>query len=1080
MALPVGEDNWLAYLEESVKNATDLEKRVDTVERHEAATKAEPGSLRIWLAKCNYFWSLWATCHSPDCSWPEDELLMGREAFSFGTALDLWQTAYEAIKYRLNDSHLLWDRWISLEMEQFDKTRTNEGIKRLTHLFRDRLVVPHLTWDDTSQRFSSFLNEYNRDAYEEQMKDVTQQAQEAKRLIAARDPFELKLRKAEREGKLDEYKAIMLEYLDWEMLQSKRNNDNPDSALDLCRGLYARALTGVFAADESVWHEYIVYLSSSHSDLHASQNLLSILARAVKHCPWSGTMWNRYILCAEEARLEFSQIADIKHAATSDNQLYKDGMESLIEMYVAWCSFLRRRAIADNADQESIDIADVGLTAALEDVEVVGKRLYGNEFQGDPKFRLEKIYIQYLTEKKNAVDQARQLWKKLAGVQAHADSYDFWFRYYMWEMLVFSSAPPVNRSPTPSPATLSFRVPTLATAVLSRAVNRRTIDWPEKVLEVYRQHCNDYELPASIRQADDSAHKVEKRVRKRREQEEAEKNAAYAAYYGAQQPDSAVDANDSVNGSKRKRDQEAEATEDEASETKRQKNEATAAADAAGAKRDRENTTVLVTNLPLELTQTKLRQYFKEYGHINNITAFVKDEKSKTCTALIEFASVEEAQSALLRDGKYLGETQISVVPGSDLTVYVANFPPSADDSFLRNLFDDCGEILSIRWPSLRVNTRRRFCYISFRDKEASAKAVAKEGTLLEEKFRLLAKYSDPGRRKNREGAVAEGREVHVTNLDRSASEADLRAVFGKYGNVTRVNIPQNLAGKSRGFAFLDYETKEQAQAAANEMNNAKFRSEILTVEVSKDSKVKATARSGNTVRSSASPAPSSARDQEGDEAMGDAASESKPSREEIAGRTIALMGLPDTVNDARVRALVDPLGEVIKMVLQPSHGGAQIEFVNSATAGKAALKLDGMSFEGSQLRTGSVEELRNAKPSTGLSNDLRSSSSKPKSGLMPQPAIRRPTTGKTGPKRGLGFVPRKAAVPAAGANDQAAKAVGTGAASEPNGKTTTPKSNADFKALFLAGKEGSAAKTVQDASEKKIAKKEEAGENGV
>ena len=258
---------------------------------------------------------------------------------------------------------------------------------------------------------------------------------------------------------------------------------------------------------------------------------------------------------------------------------------------------------------------------------------------------------------------------------------------------------------------------------------------------------------------------------------------------------------------------------------------------------------------------------------------------------------------------------------------------------------------------------------------------------------------------------------------------------------MTRVNIPQNLGGKNRGFAFIDFETKEQAEKAAEEMNNTKFRSQVLTVETSKESKVKATARSYNPGRSSESPAPSTSRDQEGDQVMGDAAP-GKPSHEDITARTIALMNLPDTVNDARVRALVDPLGEVVKMTLQPAHGGAKIEFVDASAAGKAALKLDGMEFEGRKLRTGPAAELRNAKADNKPLQGQKSAGNKP--AFMPQQTIRRPMIGKAGPKRGLGFAPKKPSADAAARDDDK---------SGSNGQST-PKSNADFKVMFLAGKQ--------------------------
>ncbi|KAM0248258.1 hypothetical protein ACHAQJ_009524 [Trichoderma viride] len=1042
MANPVGEDSWLAYLDETIRNASDLEKRVNVVESFKRAVGAEPGSLRIWLAYCNYFWSLWADSQSDAAGWPEEEQMMGRELFSFGSALDLWQQGYEAIKYRISDSHLLWNRWISLEMELLEKTKTPEGVKRITHLYRDRLITPHLTWDDTSQMYSTFLSEYNRAVWEESMKDVTTLSQDAKRLMAERDSFELKLQQASRTDDAEAQKRAMIEYLEWEISQADGKRDNADINFNLCCGLYARALTGIFASDESIWHEHIVFLSSSYTNEEAPEFLLTALRRAVQHCPWSGRLWNRLILCAEEAKLHFSEVESIKHAATSENQLYKNGMESMIEMYVAWCGFLKRNAMDASATDEAVDVADVGLGAALEDVEVVGKRLYGKEFQGDPKFRLERIYIQYLTEKKEAVDEARLQWNKLAKAQVYADSHDFWLRYYMWEMLIFSSTNTLD-SPPPSSVGVNFRVPVLATAVLQRAVDRPTIDWPEKVLEVYMQHCNDYEPSHSVRRAADAVQKVEKSIAKRRTLEEEEKAAAYAAYYSTQ---TAADHDETMSGvaspgqPKRKREDAVESQE-HVSTNKRQKSDHELREAQSGLRRDRENTSVIVKNLPAEVTQTKLRQYFKEYGHINNITAFVREKDGQSTTALIEFSVPDEAQSALLRDGKFFGQSQITVQSGHDLTIYVANYPPTADENYIRQLFQDCGDILSIRWPSLKVNTHRRFCYVSFHDNEASARAVAKEGTLLNGKYKLLAKYSDPNRKKNREGAVAEGREVHVSGLSPSTTEEQIREVFSKYGTITRINVPRNMSGKGRGFAFVDFETKDEAEKAAVELNKTKFFNQILDVEISKPSNVKPAAHSMSHDR--ASPAPQVSDDVEGGKAIN-----SSTAAVDITTRTIALMGLADTVNDARVRALVEPFGPIVKLVLQPGHGGAKIEFADSSAAGKASLQLSNKEFEGRKLRVGSVDDLRHAKAERVEDRIVpRSQSSakkdKPAGGIeksfIPSSIIRRPTLGRPGPKRGLGF-PAPRILPVSHA--------------KPENENTKPaaKSNADFKELFLKG----------------------------
>ncbi|OAR02588.1 hypothetical protein LLEC1_00326 [Akanthomyces lecanii] len=1047
MASPVGEGNWLSYLEEAARHATDLEQSVNLVELYKSAVGAEPGSLKIWLAYCQYFSSLRIASASAESSWSDEEKDIGQEIFSFEAELELWQVGYDSIKFRLSDSHLLWDKKIAVEKDVLATTKQPETIQKIANEYKLRLTTPHLTWDETSQAFSSFLSEHYQSAWESSMQEVTLSAQKTKAIITARDPFETRLSQSIRQGELDSQQRIMLEYLEWETTQSWKDLDNPQLAADICSALHDRALTGTFAFDEAVWYGYISFLSA-RPQLHPPGKLVDAARRAVRHCPSSGRLWARYILCAEESNFPFENVESIKNSAIEQEQLGSSGMDNMIEMYQSWCGYVKRSAMRASGRDEIVEMADVAIKACIEDVRAKGKKSCGKDFQGDPKLRLERIYVQFLTEVKDAVPQARALWKKLANVKLYSDMYDFWTRYYIWEMSVFWSELQQNQGPSSIP---SDRIPSLATEVLHKASLRRTIDWPEKVLELYLQHCNDYESPEALRKCLYSVYRGERAVKRRREREEREQAAVYAAYYSSAAPEAQAAATDDPQSlNKRKHDSLMNDEESTQVSTKRQKSKQddveTKSTISQPAKRDRENSTVIILNLPPDTTQSKVRQYFKDYGHVKNFTAFVKEENGKSITALLEFTSSSEAESALLRNQKYFGEHQLYVGPGHDLTVYVANYPPAADEKYIRALFQDCGEILSIRWPSLKVNAHRRFCYVSFRDQVAAAKAVEKEGKLLEDKYRLLSKFSDPGHKKDREGAVAEGREVHVANLDSDVVETDIRNVFAKYGNVTRVNIPQGFSGKPRGFCFLDFQTKEQAEKAVSELNNTKFRHQILQVSVSRMSKVKTTAKTTTTATMVG----------DGDFSMETSAANKKnnaATAEDISARTIALLGLPDTVNDARVQKLVQPFGSVVRLVMQPMHGGAIIEFRDAASAGKAALQLNSMDYEGYQLRTGSPDELRLAKAERGDGQ----SAAKPKdkqiarggnengksarsSGLMLAPsAIRRPMAARPGPKRGLGFTPREAA---AGSTEVNSK--------DPS--TTRPKkSNADFRAMFLA-----------------------------
>lgn len=1036
MAEPVGENAWLDLVDEASRTAGNIEQRIEVMELYKRATTAEPWSKKLWLANCEWIWSLYTDCQNGDAGWPEDEQLMGQGVFTRETALEVWQEGYRAVKYRLNDSHELWNRWMSIELERLVPDRSN--IDRVRTLFLERLQIPHAAWEASFQMYSNFVTKYDPPAvYEEAMVSSRALGSAARELYEAREIHEMSLQKVS--GDSEALSMAMKNYIGWELGQAAKKTKRgvPSSPLILCAALFERAFTSTaLSLDPVTWEDYILFLSGVSTNVPHTllptqlPGVLQVIQRATNHCPWSGKIWARYLLHAESEHQPFGIMEQIKHAATNARALDRDGMDSVIEVYIAWSGYLKRMTMTAGATDEHIDVAEMGLPTAMEDVQQWGQRRYGErEWKGDPSFRIERIFVQYLTQR-GSFEEARNIWRGL--VRTHGDSYEFWAQYYLWEMTVRVSTAP----------------PSLATSVLIQAINRRTLDWPEKMMEVYVSHCENYEEVESLLKALATVHHVSKGVAKRRARE--------AAIYAQQQSEVQAEAvaTDESPSSATKRKRETDSTEPDGNTNKKVKNEDKDALREQHLKRDRENTTVLVSGLPDGITQTKVRQYFKDYGHINNITS--KPEANDLSTAaLIEFRTPEEAQSALLRDGKYFADKQIKVIPGTGLTIYVTNYPPTADDQYLRKLFKDCGEIFSIRWPSLKFNTHRRFCYISFRTPEAATAATQLDGQQLGGIYKLVAKYSDPGQKKDRQGAMEEGRELHISGLDRTLTEKDLREVFIKYGKVETVRILKNMAGQSKGAGFVVFETKEQAIAAL-EMDKTKLKASVLVVELSTGKNFKPTATITGK-GSSASPGP----DADGDSVMSSSPApegypnthaQHGPSRTEITNRTITIMNIPDTVNGERVRALAEAHGEIVKLTLRPDHQGAIIEYVDAASAGRASLALENHEIApGRKLRTGGLKDLFAEKDE--IRTD-RIQVGQGKKGSNPNPfiqasaPIRRPGAGGRGglgQKRGLGYSAPKVAGKIAGSSAD----TGENGHGEENKK---PKSNADFKAMFLSG----------------------------
>jgi RNA recognition motif-containing protein len=72
---------------------------------------------------------------------------------------------------------------------------------------------------------------------------------------------------------------------------------------------------------------------------------------------------------------------------------------------------------------------------------------------------------------------------------------------------------------------------------------------------------------------------------------------------------------------------------------------------------------------------------------------------------------------------------------------------------------------------------------------------------------------------------------IFVGNLDFGATEASLRSLFERYGNVERVNLVTDRdTGRSRGFAFVEMTDSAQADQAIAALNGTNLDGRALNV----------------------------------------------------------------------------------------------------------------------------------------------------------------------------------------------------------------------------------------------------------
>lgn len=76
---------------------------------------------------------------------------------------------------------------------------------------------------------------------------------------------------------------------------------------------------------------------------------------------------------------------------------------------------------------------------------------------------------------------------------------------------------------------------------------------------------------------------------------------------------------------------------------------------------------------------------------------------------------------------------------------------------------------------------------------------------------------------------------LFVGNLSYQTAENDLQDYFSQAGAVTSVNLMlDKMTGKSRGFAFVEYATAEEAGKAVEQFHNKDFQGRSLTVNIAR------------------------------------------------------------------------------------------------------------------------------------------------------------------------------------------------------------------------------------------------------
>ncbi|VDB84644.1 unnamed protein product [Peniophora sp. CBMAI 1063] len=882
----------------------------------------------------------------------------------------------------ISKSNEVWMVIRDWELEMLESASAEQKallVEEIDDLHQTRLKQIHAASDETFQSFSTFTSNNRSPAeYEDILVQASKQRAFSVKGYGFRESYESTL--AQAGYSLDAY----AQYLAYE-----RRAKKPDFII--LSGIYERAISeaakrrfaGEYGAEEALRTFWAGYADALRIHKDDEDNQLLIYQRAVRSVPGYGEIWAKYIRFAEAnpALIVAAQAEDAEalHNRAFATKLFNKDPEEIVPVVLARAGYEKRMLLSDQGD------AETRLGNLLTVLEDGLQRVRDASKSGDPRFRIERFFVELHKFTDNNAEAA-EVWG--AAARHYKTNYTPWIAYGETLMLA-------NDFPG-------------ADAALSKASTAPHMDWPEAIWEawiaLHQSHGTVDSLNRCLDTVDWERQKVN--AKRARAAEKAAQEAMQAAQYQqvaepardivmtdstAQNPgavESAMDVDQQAPSQSLKRKAEEPLTGDDVKKTKSD----------APLKRDRENSTVFVRELPPGTTEDQLNRLFKDCGSIREIRLTTLPN---SLVATVEFVDSSSVPAALTKDKKRIDGVEVAVHLAWQSTLYVTNFPENIDDAAIRETFGKYGELFDVRWPSKKFKNTRRFCYVQYTSPSAAKEALMMHGIELESGMPLSVYISNPERKKERTDANANAKEVYVAGLSKFTTKEDLEKRFKAYGSVKDIRIPLDDQGRAKGFAFVEFETEADAVKALG-ANNEDLKGRRIAVTIA-DARVRSAKK-------------------EPDSGLG--------KRADAATRSLRVLDLPSTAHDAStteglLQQAFEKHASVKRLEVFLDKREAIVEFETAADAAKLLLQPDAVMLEGKPLK---------------LTDNLTSSNTRSA-----------PTA----------FVPRKAAAPkpraGIGARKTAAatasKPVNSGNSQAEASRPASGKAQEDFRKMLLGGK---------------------------
>ena len=150
-------------------------------------------------------------------------------------------------------------------------------------------------------------------------------------------------------------------------------------------------------------------------------------------------------------------------------------------------------------------------------------------------------------------------------------------------------------------------------------------------------------------------------------------------------------------------------------------------------------------------------------------------------------------------------------------SLYVGHLHPKVSEELLSELFSKYGDINSCKvFPETPGQDPYAFVEFKKRDDADHARAAMNDRRIFDKN--IIVRFAT--NKTNQKRDLSNDYHIFVGDLSPEIQPTDLAKAFQSYGKITSVRIMKdNNTGKSKGFAFLSFQSKAEAEKAIEDMN---------------------------------------------------------------------------------------------------------------------------------------------------------------------------------------------------------------------------------------------------------------------